>query len=167
MRSALALTVLFLACLLQAGSARAEASTHPLCEEGRPGDEELVEPAVHALAIPAAILPCALVDSGLLQRGPADEGSAAGCADTPFYVVTHAGVLLCQVDVELFAGNGVPSLERAPGALPSSSGSAQAALAASGLVLVPPLVDAGLPSVAEGHPGGLRDANTWRPPRPS
>ena len=168
MRSALALTVFLFAGLSQAGSARAEGALHPLCEEGRPGDEELAEPALHSLPVPAAILPCALLDSGLLQRGLADDATAPGCADTPFYVVTHAGVLLCQVDVELFAGSGVPTLERAPSALPSSTGSGPAALATPGLAaLVPPLVEPRPAALCESHLGGPRDATTWRPPRPS
>lgn len=150
-----------LALLTLAGAARAEGGVHPLCEEGR-ADDELGEP-LPLTAPAAAILPCAMVDSGLLQ-----DGGTLACADTPFYVVTHAGVLLCQVDVEWFAATAAPALERAPSAAAPSSSAAHAAAAVSTLEELATPWPVELRASANAGPRiGPRDATTWRPPRPS
>lgn len=184
MRFAVALTLVFLAGVMLAGAARAQGGSHPFCEEGRPAnddadedaDEEAAEPTHRA---PAAILPCALVDSGILGsnvfgRGVLDaagapEGApAAACADTPFYVVTHAGVLLCQVDVELFSASGAPALERAPQTLAQQSIASHAAATAGGVdELRPPTPCERVEAAPSTIAGGPLDENTWRPPRPS
>lgn len=81
-----ALLVLAVACA--ASSARAL----PQCEEelsAQSVDEAAPEPVAAALPV----VPCAMVESGVL--GPA-------CADATFYVMTDAGVLLCSVDVDTF-----------------------------------------------------------------
>lgn len=168
MRFAVALTLVFLAGVMLAGAARAQSGSHLFCEEDRPGDEELAE-LTHRAPPPAAILPCALVDSGVLDDPRmAAAGSGAACADTPFYVVTHAGVLLCQVDVELFAATGAPAVERAPSALPAQSIALHAATTATPTdLLAPPAPRELTVAAATVLVGGPRDANSWRPPRPS
>ena len=162
-RVLLALTVILLA-----GAVRAQGSSHPLCEEGRPGDEEVVEPTRPANP-PAAILPCAMVDSGRVGF-PWDLGELGGaaCADSPFYIVTHAGVLLCQVDIELFAAGGDTAVERAPEAAPVQSTALHAALLAAAITGPRPPAPGGLGAMPNhAVEGGVRDAHCWRPPRPS
>lgn len=181
MRFAVALTLVLLAGVMLAGAARAQGGLHPFCEEGRPAnedaneaaaekaaDEEVAEPTHRA---PAAILPCALVDSDVLGGGvlgAPDAAPGAACADTPFYVVTHAGVLLCQVDVELFSASGAPALERAPQTLAQQSIASHAAAAADVIdELRPPAPCERTVAPPSTVAGGPLDENTWRPPRPS
>lgn len=162
MRVVLALTFMF-----SAGVAQAQGASLAWCEEERPADSAVVDVAQHAPAL--AILPCALIDSGRVgAAGMLDEGSPTACADSPFYVVTHAGVLLCQVDVELFTLDDDDGVQRAPPAQAASSTALHAALlAAAHDGPAPPGPAALLGRPVEARGGEARAAHTWRPPRPS
>lgn len=169
MQVVLALATVLPAGVLLAGAAHAQGMLHPWCEEGRPGDDEAAA-VVKSPSPPAAILPCALVDSGVAGH-PAElfgGGSAGACADSPFYVVTHAGVLLCQVDVALFAIAGDTAIEPGPSAAPApSTARPPAAPAATCDRLAPPVAHLLNATPVATIDGGPLDANTWRPPRPS
>lgn len=167
MRVALALTI-----TLAAGVAQAQGSVHAWCEEGRPGDylddtAETVRAAVQPLSAAVVILPCALIDSGRVGE-VGDGGLASACADSPVYVMTHAGVVLCQVDVEWFANLDDDVVERGPSAAPSAPPAAHAALAALPVTSPPPPGPGALIGLFDdAREGAPRDAHSWRPPRPS
>jgi hypothetical protein len=96
-------------------------------------EEALADPEP-SLSRGRLILPCAVADNALQNGGLA-------CADAAVYVVTHDGVLLCQIDVPTLAPSTSPQIERAPAATLSTS----TAFAAAGLwgqvsALPPPLV---------------------------
>jgi hypothetical protein len=132
--------------------------------------EELsVEPAAE-IAAPAApapevalrvILPCAVAEHVLTSTGD------LACADATLYVVTHAGTLLCEVDVPALVASSMPTVERAPGAtLSASSAFSAAGLAPTFTGIVPPLV-VDLPR-APFHSGAApRDGFTRAPSVPS
>lgn len=163
MRVTLALTV-----ILAAGAAQAQGALHAWCEEGRPGDDDVAE--APPASAPALILPCALIDSGRVgvAGDVGDGGLATACADSPFYVVTHAGVLLCQVDVDWFTSGAEHALERGPAAVAPSTSAPHGALTPdtpATPALPAPGAVVGVVEHAGG--GGPRDGHTWRPPRPS
>jgi hypothetical protein len=150
-----------LAVAVAAGAALAApaASAFPTCDEEI--SFELAAPVPATAPAPAAaplaagpvadaelpVLPCAMVESGLL--GPA-------CGDAAFYVVTQAGVLLCSVDVDVFGAQdtSLPTVERAPAAPPSSvSFGLQASAVVPKAVAVPPcaVVDVSVPAPQQAH----------------
>lgn len=162
MRVVLALTI-----MLVAGVAQAQGPALAWCEEERAGESE---PAALGHTPPAlAILPCALIDSGRVAApGALDDGAPTACADSPFYVVTHAGVLLCQVDVELFSLADDDAVERAAPAQATSTTALHAAtFVAAPQRLTPPGPVALLGRPVDARAGHARDGHTWRPPRPS
>lgn len=104
------------------------------------------------------VFPCALAESGALD---------ASCADATFYVVTPAGVLLCQIDVDILASASSTTIERAPPAFPGSpSSSAVHALASSGADVPPPIACL-RPRAGPAFAGGLCDGHGRPPPVPS
>lgn len=155
--------------MLAAGAAQAQGALHAWCEEGRPGDDDVVEAAPQTAA-PALILPCALIDSGRVgAEGDLGEGGlATACADSPFYVVTHAGVLLCQVDVEWFTSSSERTMQREPPAVSLSTSAAHAAVTTAAIAAPAPPAPGAFVGVGDRHRrDGPRDGHTWRPPRPS
>jgi hypothetical protein len=124
-------------------------------------DEVSLEPAV-VVAPPVApppparvILPCAVAEHVLTASGD------LACADATLYVVTHAGTLLCEVDVPALVASSSPTVERAPAAtLSASSAFSAAGLASLSTGVVPPLVvdlpRAPLPSGATPQDGFTR-----------
>jgi hypothetical protein len=78
------------------------AGARPFCEEDRPDSEaEAPDPAERAER-ERIILPCVLAEMG------------HSCTDATVYVLTTAGVLLCQFDIPVLAvGAGLPQVERA------------------------------------------------------
>lgn len=100
-------------------------------------DEVSVEPAPVAAPVvaPRVILPCAVAERVFTANGD------LACADATLYVVTHAGMLLCEVDVPALVASSMPTVERAPGAtLSASSAFSAAGLSPSITSILPPLV---------------------------
>lgn len=84
---------------------------------------------------PRLILPCAVAEHVLTATGD------LACADATLYVVTHAGTLLCEIDVPALVASSSPTIERAPAAtLSASSAFSAAGLASLQISLLPPLV---------------------------
>ncbi len=143
------------ACLtLAVASFAMPAHAFQLCEEGK-ADADADEPAAAEPEPERVILPCALADG-------VSMGGAAGCADAAVYVVTTAGVLLCQIDIPALADAGsgahfedAPALPAPP---PSSAFTAAAAAAASGARL-PPVFARVLAAAPTDGAGGLRDGH--------
>ena len=80
------------------------------------------------------ILPCALAEHALVASG------YPSCADAAIYIVTDAGVLLCQIDVSALASSIPLHIESAPVAnMSTSSAFAASAVPACGAALAPPL----------------------------
>ncbi len=109
----------------------------PVCEEVMSAEFDSV-PVVATTALVALpntdalpILPCALADNGLF--GPA-------CADASFYLVNHAGVLLCAVDVDFTLTQApITTVDKAPpGTTSSAPPHATVALGALGTPLPRP-----------------------------
>jgi hypothetical protein len=88
---------------------------------------------VEALAPSDVVVPCAMVESGVL--GPA-------CQDAAFYVVNQHGTLLCRVELAVFTQAGsLPIVEQAPAAPAAQQGS-------SVVVAVVPLLPPSLPAAS-------------------
>jgi hypothetical protein len=123
-------------------------------------DELSVEPAPPP-AVARVILPCAVAEHVLTATGD------LACADATLYVVTHAGTLLCEVDVPALVASSMPTIERAPGAtLSASSAFSAAGLAPSFTGIVPPLV-VDLPRAPLDPSATPRDGFTRAPSVPS
>jgi hypothetical protein len=127
-------------------------------------DEVSLEPAEIAVApevAPRVILPCAVAEHVLTSTGD------LACADATLYVVTHAGTLLCEVDVPALVASSMPTVERAPGAtLSASSAFSAAGLASVPTGIVPPLV-VDLPRAPLDSNAAPRDGFTRAPSVPS
>lgn len=124
-------------------------------------DEVSVEPTPPPPAVPRVILPCAVAEHVLTATGD------LACADATLYVVTHAGTLLCEVDVPALVASSMPTIERAPGAtLSASSAFSAAGLAPSFAGIVPPLV-VDLPGAPVDSGAAPRDGFTRAPSVPS
>ncbi len=106
----LSLTCLLVMALFGAASARADARADDCDDMTRVDD---VPSPVGRLVERELILPCAVVDSGVV--GP-------GCGHADFYVVNLQGTVLCRVDVAVLAVTATPmSIDEAPSGAPSSS----------------------------------------------
>lgn len=147
-----------LGLVLCASGARA----FPQCEEESSAEPAQAAPFDVEAPPPGAVLPCAMVESGVL--GPA-------CTDATFYVVTDAGVLLCTVDVDTFdtfalAQAPTRSVEDSPAA---PAGTVGAGLAGFAVVpdsaRLPPCLARDLPRAPGGVPQRPLD-RTDRPPVP-
>lgn len=153
-----------LALLLASLLAAAPAAASGICDPERPetaaGDANAEAPAVpDAPEAPDAIVPCAMAENGLF--GPA-------CADAPVYVVTHNGVVLCQVSLGIVAPIGSsPELTARPVAPAPSSWSFAAphAVASTAPRLPPPAVAAvpGCPVRVDGPPADVPPDEVWGP----
>jgi hypothetical protein len=142
-------TLLVLTLMLGSAAAFARGPMS-VCEEEEPAPPRETRP----------VLPCALAESGELNAD-------AACADATFYVVTPAGVLLCQIDVDLLVSGSSTTIERAPPAHAGSPmSSAVTALASHGVDLPVPVAWL-RPSSADTASGGPRDGFGWAPPSPS
>src|SRR5690349_11954249 len=120
----------------------------------------LAAPAVDVVA-PRVILPCAVAEHVLTSTGD------LACADATLYVVTHAGTLLCEVDVPALVASSMPTVERAPGAtLSASSAFSAAGLASVPTGVVPPLV-VDLPRAPHASAAAPRDGFARPPSVPS
>lgn len=113
---------------------RATSERSTACEdEGRSIEEQ------HEVIAPEparVILPCALAEHAFVV--PSGDPS---CADATIYVVTDAGVLLCQIDVAALASATTLTIEQAPQATFSSSTAFSAAgIPSFASTLMPPLV---------------------------
>ena len=104
------------------------------CEdEGRSVEEHEVIVAPEPVRV---ILPCSLAEHAFVV--PSGDPS---CADATIYVVTDAGVLLCQIDVAALASSTTLTIEQAPSATFSSSTAFSAAgIPSFASTLMPPLV---------------------------
>lgn len=92
--------------------------------------EEEASPAIAPIA-PKLILPCAVAERVLTATGD------LACADANLYVVTHAGTLLCEVDIPALVASS-SAVERAPQATLSASSAFSAAAPASHQSSLPP-----------------------------
>jgi hypothetical protein len=139
--------VAFLSVSLAGATAGAFPGIAPTCDEEisfepsltPPAHDVAQEPVEPAPVAHTGVVPCAMIESGLL--GPA-------CEDAAFYVVTQAGVLLCSVDLDTLAvqQSATPVVERAPAPAAATFGGG---LAANALVpeaaAVPPCFVRDLP----------------------
>ncbi|MDP2340570.1 MAG: hypothetical protein Q8O67_06415 [Deltaproteobacteria bacterium] len=115
---------------------------------------------VEALVPADVVVPCAMVESGVL--GPA-------CQDAAFYVVNQHGTLLCRVELAVFTQAGsLPVVEQSPAAPAASQGSS---VVAAVVPVLPPALPAGsMIELERTLPESLlhaADAHLWDRPRPS
>ncbi len=147
MRAALAFFAI--ACT---GALAAPAAASGVCEDAR-------TPAPQRRDDAELILPCAIAESGVL--GPA-------CQDAPMYVVTHGGVVLCQVDLAVvLPGSSTPFVTTRP-ALPaqhhSSSGQEPALPSATPLLRAQTSGDAArAPRAVAALPADVPPVPPWGP----
>lgn len=124
---------------------------------------ECEDVSVEPVEVPTArvILPCAVAEHVLTATGD------LACADATLYIVTHAGTLLCEVDVPALVASTMPTVERSPGAtLSASSAFSAAGLSPTMTSLLPPLVvDLPRPHIDSGI--APRDGYTRAPSVPS
>ena len=121
---------------------------------------DVVDVVVEAPQVAEVVVPCAMVESGVL--GPA-------CQDAAFYVVNQHGTLLCRVDLAVFTqGGALPIVEQAP-AIPGGPQGGGVVFAV--VPVLPPSLPAG--TVRELSRGftipslDAADAHLWDRPRPS
>lgn len=156
------LAILSFAALLFAGFAARPAAAIPAtltaCEEDGHSDE------VQATPEPARmILPCSLAEHAFVSPSSGDPS----CADAAIYLVTDAGVLLCQIDVSALASSSLPHIEKAPPAtFATSTAFSAGGIPAVGAALPPPLV-VDLAAVPGPAPALPRDGFGRPPPVPS
>jgi hypothetical protein len=139
--------------LATAGTARADD-----CDDITPVDPAHRVDAVPPLLAVDVVVPCAVLDNGLL---------GADCADA-FYVVNHQGTVLCRVDALAFAvDDDAPSWQRDDRPSVSSQAFAAVALPATVPTLPSPPLLVSLTKASVLDDAGPADAHVFERPRPS
>jgi len=149
----LASVVLVAVVVTASGGARADD-----CDDVTPIDgAHRVDNSVGLHAVDT-IVPCALVDSGVV--GPE-------CADA-FYVVNHQGTVLCRVELLAFSvDDGKPTLQRDDAESIASNAFVAVAILAPGVELPAPPLVVELSGAIPAADGGPADAHLFERPRPS